>query len=106
MMLVTFEFEVSPSGEKEYFALAESLRAELEAIDGFISIERFESRSVAGHFLSLSVWRDEAAIRAWREASAHRAGQIRGRNGIFARYHIRVAQVVRDYDFAAETKAA
>ena len=71
-----------------------------------VQVERFESRSVAGHFLSLSVWRDEAAIRAWREASAHRAGQIRGRNGIFARYHIRVAQVVRDYDFAAETKAA
>ena len=106
MIAVIFEFTPDPAHSERYFDLAAKLHEKLEDADGFISIERFESRSVAGHFLSLSVWRDEAAIRAWREASAHRAGQIRGRNGIFARYHIRVAQVVRDYDFAAETKAA
>ena len=106
MMIVLFEFEVSESGEEEYFGLAESLGAELATVDGFISIERFESRSRVGCFLSLSVWRDEEAIRAWREAAPHRDGQIRGRNGIFERYHIRVAQVVRDYDFAAVSSAA
>jgi heme-degrading monooxygenase HmoA len=106
MMIVLFEFEVSPSGKDEYFALAEALGAELANVDGFISIERFESHTQPGHFLSLSVWRDEDAIRAWREATAHRDGQVRGRNGIFERYHIRVAQVVRDYDFAAVPSAA
>ena len=106
MMIVLFEFEVAEGGEQEYFGLAEALGAELQTVDGFISIERFESRTRPGHFLALSVWRDEEAIGAWREATSHRDGQIRGRNGIFERYRIRVANVVRDYDFAAVSSAA
>lgn len=83
--------------EAEYFDLAAALRKELEAIDGFISVERFESLATKGKYLSLSTWRDDAAVRAWREQADHRMAQARGKGGIFADYRIRVAQVLRDY---------
>ena len=73
-------------------------RRELEGIDGFISVERFQSLTAPGKLLSLSIWRDEAAVRAWRTNSAHRPAQKAGRSGIFADYRTRVASVVRDYD--------
>ena len=106
MMVVLFEFEVRGGREDAYFGLAEKLRGSLEKVDGFIAIERFESRTTEGKFLSMSLWRDEAAVRAWREAAGHREGQIQGRSDIFSGYHIRVAEVVRDYDFGELTPAA
>lgn len=81
----------------EYFDLAASLRRELEAIDGFISVERFESLKTKGKYLSLSTWRDETAVKAWREQAEHRIAQERGKGGIFADFRIRVAHVLRDY---------
>ena len=72
--------------------------AELETVEGFISVERFESLVTPGKILSLSTWEDEAAIRRWRERSAHYAAQSAGRDSLFARYRIRVAEVGRDYD--------
>jgi len=92
-------FEVWPTAGRaaEYFDLAASLREDLEGIDGFISIERFESLTTKGKYLSLSFWRDEEAVRNWRNLEIHRNAQARGRGGIFADYRLRVASVVRDY---------
>ena len=97
---VTVLFEVWPAGGRaaEYLALASDLRAELETIDGFVSIERFESLVTPGKLLSLSFWRDEEAVARWRNHAQHRATQSAGRAGVFADYRLRVATVVRDYD--------
>lgn len=97
--MIAVIFEVWPtSGQAEaYFALAASLKADLERIDGFISVERFESLATKGKYLSLSFWRDEEAVRAWRNLEAHRCAQTKGRGGVFANYRLRVAAVMRDY---------
>ena len=92
-------FEVWPREERkaEYFDHAAALRSELEKMAGFISIERFESLSEPGKFLSLSYWESEEAIARWRQQPGHRKVQAAGRGGIFADYRIRVAAVLRDY---------
>jgi heme-degrading monooxygenase HmoA len=97
--MIAVIFEVWPRTERrqQYLDVAAALRSDLEAIDGFISVERFESLSEPGKMLSLSFWRDEAAVAAWRNLAAHRAAQLRGRGGIFADYRLRVAAVIRDY---------
>ncbi|APO73873.1 antibiotic biosynthesis monooxygenase protein [Rhizobium etli 8C-3] len=97
--MIAVIFEVVPvMGERhKYLDLAGELRAELEKIDGFISVERFESLTMRGKLLSLSFWRDEEAVRQWRNLDAHRAAQKAGRKGIFADYRLRIGNVVRDY---------
>jgi len=97
MIAVIFEVWPRPDRRQEYLEIAAALRSDLEAIDGFVSVERFESLSEPGKLLSLSVWRDQAALAAWRNLAAHRAAQSRGRGGIFADYRLRVAGVIRDY---------
>ncbi|MDH3715600.1 MAG: antibiotic biosynthesis monooxygenase [Gammaproteobacteria bacterium] len=91
-------FEVWPRANRrdDYLKLAARLRAELENIDGFVSVERFESLSEPGKLLSLSIWRDETAIRTWHEHAKHREAQGR-RADYFADYRIRVAGIIRDY---------
>ena len=97
--MIAVIFEVTPFlGERHrYLDLAEDLRTTLETMDGFISVERFESLTVRGKLLSLSFWRDEDAVRRWRETEEHRAAQQAGRGGVFADYRLRVAHVLRDY---------
>ncbi|MBX5226299.1 antibiotic biosynthesis monooxygenase [Rhizobium sp. NLR9b] len=97
--MIAVIFEVVPyMGERhKYLDLAGELRSELETIDGFISIERFESLTNRGKLLSLSFFRDEAAVKEWRNRETHRAAQQAGRGGIFANYRLRIASVVRDY---------
>lgn len=92
-------FEVWPAeGHKDdYLAIAASLRDELGQIDGFISVERFQSITDPGKLLSLSFWRDEEAVKQWRIQAHHRESQAKGRAGIFADYRLRVASVLRDY---------
>jgi heme-degrading monooxygenase HmoA len=92
-------FEVWPAEGRaaEYFDLAAALKADLEKIDGFVSVERFESLSTQGKYLSLSFWRDEEAVHRWRNLAAHRMAQAKGRGGVFADYRLRVASVMRDY---------
>ncbi|MEJ1160124.1 antibiotic biosynthesis monooxygenase family protein [Prosthecomicrobium sp. N25] len=92
-------FEVWPAeGQKDaYLRLAADLRSEVEAIDGFLSVERFESLYEQGKLLSLQFWRDEAALKVWRTHLDHRRAQAMGRNGMFRTYRLRVAEVVRDY---------
>ena len=97
MVVVIFEVIPAPGKKQEYLDLAAQLRPDLEKLDGFISIERFASLSDENKILSLSFWRDEDAVRRWRNFSGHREAQARGRAGVFADYRLRVAGVIRDY---------
>jgi len=92
-------FEVWPTEGRahEYLDLAAALKMDLEKVDGFLSIERFESLTTKGKYLSLSFWRDEEAVRVWRNLEEHRKAQAQGRAGVFADYRLRVARVLRDY---------
>lgn len=105
--MIAVIFEVQPAAGKaaEYFEIAASLRPALEKLDGFISIERFESVTTRGKFVSISFWRDEEAVRAWRNVEGHRIAQAKGRGEIFADYRIRVATVMRDYSMSARDEA-
>ena len=98
--MIAVIFEVWPAvggGRDAYLAIAAELRKDLEQIDGFISVERFQSLVDPDKMLSLSFFRDEAAVLAWRNLEQHRAAQARGRGGVFANYRLRVAHVLRDY---------
>lgn len=97
MMAVIFEVWPAAGRKQDYLDMAAALRAEVEKIDGFISVERFESLYEEGKLLSLQFWRDEAAIERWRTHLEHRRAQHAGRTEMFANYRLRVASVVRDY---------
>jgi len=97
MIAVIFELQPAEGRAADYFDTAAALRGQLNQIDGFLSVERFESLATPGKYLSLSFWRDEAAVQQWRQLEGHRAAQAAGRGGIFAGYRLRVAQVLRDY---------
>ena len=97
MIAIIFEVEVAEGQRDSYLDHAARLKPELETMDGFISIERFESLATPGKLLSLSFWRDEAAVAAWRNHPEHRLAQAAGRGGIFADYRLRVVSVIRDY---------
>ena len=97
MIAVIFEVWPRPEHKQQYLDLAAELRPVLEKIDGFISVERFESITEKGKMLSLSFLRDEAAVEAWRNVPGHRKTQAKGRAKIFADYHLRIASVIRDY---------
>src|SRR5688572_14349365 len=97
MIAVIFEVAPAPGQMTAYLDTAAALRPSLQDIDGFISIERFQSLSDPGRILSLSFWRDEAAVRQWRNLPPHRAAQSAGRESIFTDYRLRVAAVMRDY---------
>jgi len=89
----------------DYDALATALQPRLESMDGFLAAERFESCSEPGKFLSLSLWRDEAALAAWRNLDEHRAIMREGRDGILRDYHIRACQVLWDYSLTDRADA-
>jgi heme-degrading monooxygenase HmoA len=97
VIAVIFEVRPKPERRQAYLDIAAELRPMLQGIDGFISVERFESLSEPGKLLSLSFFRDEAAVRAWRNTEAHRAAQAKGRADVFSDYRIRIAGVIRDY---------
>lgn len=97
MIAVIFEVRPNPETKDAYLTTAAEMRALLDGVDGFISIERFESLAEPGKLLSLSFWRDEEAVRTWRNMEEHRQAQGKGRGGYFLDYRLRVAEVVRDY---------
>lgn len=105
MIAVIFEVVPRSLRRQEYLEIASELRPLLEEIDGFLSIERFESLSSPGKILSLSFWRDETAIGRWRRLEAHRAAQAKGREEIFQDYRLRIAAVVRDYGLSDREEA-
>lgn len=97
MIAVIFEVVPAPGRMDLYLDTARDLRPLLDGIDGFLSIERFRSLTDPTRLLSLSFWRDETAVKAWRATEEHRAAQSLGRNGVFDAYRLRIASVVRDY---------
>ena len=105
MIAVLFEAWPAPGEQSRYLDLAAALRPELDAIDGFLSIERFASMAEPGKLLSLSFWRDEAAVARWRNSAAHRRTQAVGRTGVFSDYRLRIAEVVRDYGMTDRAEA-
>ncbi len=100
MIAVIFEVIPHEGRAEDYFDLAAGLKPELEGIDGFISVERFQSTTDPNKYVSLSFWRDEAAVAAWRAHADHGLAQKRGKEEIFADFRIRVAKVLRDYSLA------
>lgn len=105
MIAVIFEVHPAAEGRQEYLDIAAALRPLLDEIDGFISIERFQSLSQPGKLLSLSFFRDEAAIAQWRRLESHRAAQSAGRRSLFDDYRLRIASVVRDYGLHERAQA-
>lgn len=97
MIAVIFEVEPADGRRDAYLGIAADLRPLLDGIDGFLSIERFQSLADPNRILSLSFWRDEAAVKAWRNTGGHRQAQAAGRGGVFSGYRLRIAHVVRDY---------
>lgn len=97
MIAVIFEFTPVEGRFPDYMAVVDTLREDLARADGFISLERFESITTKGKFLSLQFWRDEEAVRKWRNLQKHREAQAKGRGGIFSEYRLRVCTVLRDY---------
>lgn len=105
MIAVIFEVIPAEGRYDDYLDHAARLRPVLEQIDGFISVERFQSITQPGKLVSLSFWRDEEAVRRWREHPMHRATQAAGRAGVFADYRLRVAEVARDYGLHERAQA-
>ena len=97
MHVVIFEVTPKPGAKPAYLDIAAELRPLLEQVDGFISVERFQSLTDPDKLLSLSFWRDAAAVDAWRETAQHRAAQKRGKADLFADYRITVAETLRSY---------
>jgi heme-degrading monooxygenase HmoA len=105
MIAVLFEVWPAEGKTQHYLDLAAALREELSGLDGFLSIERFESLSEPGKLFSLSFFRDEQAVALWRNSTRHRATQSKGRSGVFSNYRLRVAHVVRDYGLTDRAQA-
>ena len=105
MIAVIFEAWPADGEMQHYLDLAAALRPDLEKIDGFISIDRFQSLSEPNKLLSLSFFRDEAAVQRWRNRPGHRATQAKGRKGVFSDYRLRVASVDRDYGLHERAQA-
>ncbi|AZO57261.1 MULTISPECIES: antibiotic biosynthesis monooxygenase [unclassified Mesorhizobium] len=105
MIAVIFEVQPAEGRRDAYLGIAAELRPLLDGIDGFISVERFQSLADPNRVLSLSFWRDEEAVKAWRNTEEHRQAQQAGRDGIFAGYRLRIAHVVRDYGLAERDEA-
>jgi heme-degrading monooxygenase HmoA len=105
MHAVIFEVWPKEEGRQEYLDIAAALKPRLEQIDGFISIERFQSLTEPSKVLSLSFWRDDAAIAEWRRVEAHRMAQAKGRNELFEDYRLRIASVIRDYGMSERAEA-
>jgi heme-degrading monooxygenase HmoA len=97
MIAVIFEVYPAEGRKQEYLDIAKSLLPQLSSIDGFISIERFESLYTPGKILSLSYWRDEQAVQQWRNTEEHRLAQAKGRKDVFLNYRLCVVKIVRDY---------
>ena len=105
--MIAVIFEVFPHADKKdaYLDMAAQMRPLVEQIDGFISVERFESLTTPGKLLSVSFFRDEAALDEWRALTQHRGAQKAGREVMFADYRLRVASVIRDYGMEDRAQA-
>ena len=105
MIAVIFEVNIADGKTSEYLDIANEIKPLLSEIDGFISIERFQSLTNEGKVLSLSFWRDEEAVQEWRNLESHRFAQSKGRKGVFENYRLRVTDVIRDYGMMNRSEA-
>lgn len=105
MIAVIFEVRPARGQNHIYLDIAANLKTELQTIDGFISVERFQSLTDPDKILSLSFFRDEEAVKTWRSSFMHRSAQAAGRSGVFAGYRLRVAHVMRDYGLHSREQA-
>jgi len=105
MIAIIFEVEPHTQHKQAYLDIAAALKPELLKIDGFISIERFQSLTDPARLLSLSFFRDEQAVMQWRQLEAHRKAQTSGRETVFSHYRLRVAHVLRDYGMTERDEA-
>ncbi|GLO62438.1 antibiotic biosynthesis monooxygenase [Vibrio sp. MACH09] len=105
MIAVIFEVQIAEGKTAEYLAIANEIKSQLADIDGFISVERFQSLTNDGKVLSLSFWENEDAIQEWRALESHRFAQTKGRGGVFKDYRLRVAGVIRDYGMNHRSEA-
>ena len=105
MIAVIFEFTPAEGRFPDYMAVVDTLREDLARAEGFISLERFESITTKGKFLSLQFWRDEESVRKWRNLQKHREAQKKGRATIFKGYRLRIASVLRDYEMDKREQA-
>lgn len=105
MIAVIFEVEIAENRQSDYLDIAADLRPILDQVDGFISVERFQSLTNPGKLLSLSFFRDEQAVQDWRALTKHRDAQSKGRSGVFADYRLKVAHVLRDYGMTDRAEA-
>lgn len=97
MIAVIFEVIPAPGKKDDYLDIAAELKPVMEKIEGFISVERFQSINDPGKMLSLSFWKDEENIKQWRNTEMHRLAQSKGRESVFKDYRLRIANVNRDY---------
>jgi heme-degrading monooxygenase HmoA len=105
MIAVIFEVCPHPQAKRDYLDIAARLLPQLQQMDGFISIERFQSLSNPGKILSLSFWRDDAAVAGWRNTEEHRGAQSAGRSQVFQDYRLRIGAVIRDYGMTERDEA-
>ena len=105
MIAVIFEFTPAEGRFPDYMELVGTLKADLDRAEGFISLERFESITTKGKFVSLQFWRDEESVRKWRNLQRHREAQAKGRAEIFETYRLRIAGVMRDYTMDERSEA-
>lgn len=106
MIAIIFEVWPHPDHKGQYLDIAAALKADLEQVEGFVSVERFESLTTPGKMLSLSMFEDDAAVERWRMSAAHRKAQAAGRAGVFTDYRLRVASVMRDYGMSERREQA
>ena len=97
--MIAIIFEVTPNEgmADDYLKIAGEMRGFVEQIDGFISVERFQSLTNPDKLLSVSFFESEAAVEELRRLAAHRSAQKAGRETLFRDYRLRVLQVLRDY---------
>jgi heme-degrading monooxygenase HmoA len=105
MIAVIFESWPAPGKMQTYLDMGAKLGPQLAKIDGFISIERFQSFTDPTKLLALSIWRDEAAVDAFRNWEVHRGVQSNSRKDVFLNYRLRVAAVLRDYGMTEREQA-
>jgi heme-degrading monooxygenase HmoA len=105
MIAVIFEVSPHPDHRAGYLDWAAELKNELVKMDGFISIERFQSLTEPDKILSLQFWRDDSCLTAWRNLEAHREAQAAGRKTMFKEYRLRIAEVIRDYGLDERAEA-
>ena len=75
MIAVIFEGFTADGRKDDYLEHVARLKDELECMDGFISVERFQSLTDPAKLLPLSSWRNEEAVAGWRSRTSCRAAQ-------------------------------